>query len=122
LSGSDNIYNEAHDVASNIPIIFFRKILNLYAASININPFSDAETIFGQRGYSKYKIIKFYFAPKLPSICINQKCSNEVGSLHILYSLKLNDGLGASPQRLTTLLVLCPWARHLTGLPLPLSG
>jgi len=46
-------------------------MLNLFATSINISPLSGAETIFGQRGGRKYKIIKFCFAPKLPSICTN---------------------------------------------------
>jgi len=52
LSGNDNIHNEAHYVASNIPI-FFRKMLNLFAASIHISPLialSGAETIFRQGG------------------------------------------------------------------------
>jgi len=34
---------------------------------------SDGKTIFGQEGDQKYRIIKFRFAPKLPSI--NQKCT-----------------------------------------------
>jgi len=46
---------------------------------------------------------KFRFTPKLPSICINQKYSMGVGSLHILYSLNLKGGLGSSPQHLETL-------------------
>jgi len=49
------------------------------------------------------KTIKFRFAPKLPNICIKQKCSMGVWSLRILYSLNLNGGLGVSPQRLATL-------------------
>jgi len=48
---------------------------NLFAASINISPLDDAEAIFEQGGGRKYKIIKFRFDPKLPIICINQKCS-----------------------------------------------
>jgi len=45
--------------------------------SINYSP--------GEKG-RKYKIIKFCFAPNLPSNCINHKCSMGVGSLslHIL--------------------------------------
>jgi len=43
---------------------------------------------------------KFRLAPKLPRICINQKYSMGVGSLHILLSLNLNGGLGVDPQRL----------------------
>jgi len=35
------------------------------------------------RGQSQ-KTYQFHFAPKLPSICINQKCSMSVGSLHRL--------------------------------------
>jgi len=54
---------------------FFLKMVNLFVASINISPFSGAETIFGQGEGRKYKIIKFHFAPKLPSIGINQKRS-----------------------------------------------
>jgi len=71
----------------------------------NYQLLSGGETIFGQGGDQKiqYKIIKFRFALKLPSICINQKCSIGVGSLHILYSLNPNGDLGASPQRLATL-------------------
>jgi len=38
----------------------------------NISPLSG-EKIFEQGGDQKYKIIKFRFAPKLPSICFNQK-------------------------------------------------
>jgi len=78
-------------------------MLNLFAASINLSPLSSAETIFKQRGDRKYKIIKFRFVPQLPSICINQKCSVGVWSLHIFYSLNLNGGLGASSQRFATL-------------------
>jgi len=72
-------------------------MLNLFAASINISPLSGAETIFEQEGDQKFKRIKFHFAPKLPSICINQKCSMGVESLHIFYSLNLNGSLGAKP-------------------------
>jgi len=42
----------------------------------------------------KNKIIKFRFAPKFLSICIYEKCSMGVESLHILYSLNLNGDLG----------------------------
>jgi len=73
-------------------------MLNLFAASINISPLSDTEAIFGQGGGRKYEIIKFRFVPKLPSICINQKCSMGVGSLHILYSLNLNGIWGRAPS------------------------
>jgi len=60
-------------------------MLNLFLASININPLSGVETIFGHGEEEPENIkYKFYFIPKLPSICINQKCSMEVGSLHIL--------------------------------------
>jgi len=55
-------------------------MLNLFAASININPLSGGETIFHKERIKKYKIIKFRFAS---SICINQKCSMEIESLHI---------------------------------------
>jgi len=82
LSGNDNIHNEAHYVVSNIT--FFLKNAEFDAASINISPLSlsvvqkrflDSEI--------KYKIIKFCFAPKLPSICIkNIQWVN--GFLHIL--------------------------------------
>jgi len=93
---------EAHYVASNIPI-FLKNAEFVYSVD-NINPLSGGEMIFGQGGDQKYKIIKFRFAPKLPSFCINQKCSMEiVGTLHIVYSLNLNGGLRASPQRLATL-------------------
>jgi len=99
LSGNGNIHNESREeayyVASNIPI--FLKMLNLFTVSINISPLSSAETIFGQAG--NQKIIKFRFAPKVPSFCIHQKCSMGVWSLHILYLLNLNGGFGASPQR-----------------------
>jgi len=64
------------------------------AALLNISPLSGAETIFGHGRNQIYKIIKFRFAPKLPSICINQKCLMGVGSLHILYSLNLPPAFG----------------------------
>jgi len=82
-------------------------MLNLFAAFINISLLSGTETIFGREGIKKYKIIKFRFAPKLSSLCINQKCSIGVGPLHILYSLNLNGGLGASHKRLATLRICC---------------
>jgi len=37
-------------------------------------------TVFWTEGGAKYII---HFDPKLPSMCINQKCSIGVGSLHI---------------------------------------
>jgi len=40
---------------------------------------SGAGTFFKRGGGRKYKM-QVYFAPKLPSICINQKCSMTVGS------------------------------------------
>jgi len=55
------------------------------------------EMIFRQGEGVKYK---FRFTPKFPSICINQRCSMGVGSLHIFYSLNLSGGLGGTPQRL----------------------
>jgi len=73
-------------------------MLDLFAASINIRPFSGAKTIFGQKGDQKYKIIKFRLAPKLPSFCINQKFSMGVWSLHILYSLNLTGVWGRAPS------------------------
>jgi len=51
LSGIDNIHNEAHYVASNIPI--FEKLLNLFLASINICSLSSAGSIIGQGGGRK---------------------------------------------------------------------
>jgi len=55
---------------------------NLLAALLNISHLSGGEVIFGHGMDQNYKLIKFRFAPKLPSICINQKCSIGVGSLH----------------------------------------
>jgi len=73
-------------------------MLNLFVASINISPLSGVRTVYGQEGAEPGNIYyKFYFAPKWPSICFNQKCSIWVGSLHILYSLNLNGGLGVRP-------------------------
>jgi len=63
LFGNDNINNEVHYVASKIPI------------------FLNAKFVYR---VDRCQNIKFNFAPKLPSICINQKCSMGVESLHIL--------------------------------------
>jgi len=71
-------------------------MLNLFAASINISPSVVQKRFLDREGIKKYKIIKFRFVPELPSICINQKCLMGAWSLHDLYSLNLNGGLGAS--------------------------
>jgi len=42
-----------------------------------------AQTQFLEREMAEKMKYKFRFVPKLPSICINQKCSMGVGSLHI---------------------------------------
>jgi len=88
LSGNDNICNEADYVANNIP--FLSKRLKLFVASIDISLFSGAGTIFDRDGSENITLFCFNIA----GICINQKCSMAVGSLHILQSLNLNGGLG----------------------------
>jgi len=74
-----------HTMLRAIFQIFF-KIPNLFAALVNISPSVVQKRFLDKEEGRKYKIIKCYFAPKLPSICINQKCSMEVGYL-ILCSL-----------------------------------
>jgi len=73
-----------------------------FVAWINVAPLSGAGTIFGQRGGGAENLkYKFRFAPKLPIICIYQKCSMGVGLLHILKSRNLNGVWGQYPQNLT---------------------
>jgi len=57
-------------------------MLNLFVASINISSFNGAETFFctGREAEPENIKYKFHFAPKVPSICINQKCSMGVES------------------------------------------
>jgi len=74
LSGNNNIYNEAHYVASNIPIFF---------DSCCQPPLVARERFSDREGTEKIKY-KFRFAPKFPSICINQKCLVRVESVRIL--------------------------------------
>jgi len=78
-------------------------MLNLFAAAIISSPSVVEKRVLDREEIKKYKIIKFRFPPKLPSIRINQKCLMGVGSLHMSYSLNINGGLGTSPQRLATL-------------------
>jgi len=60
-------------------------MLNLFVASINISPLSGVGMILDREGPEPENIkYKLYFAPKLPSICIKQKYSLGVESLHIL--------------------------------------
>jgi len=59
-------------------------MLNLLLASIHISPLSDAEVIFGQGGGAENTKYMIRFTPKMPNTSINQKCSMELGSLHIL--------------------------------------
>jgi len=62
LSGIDNIHNEVRYVESNM--------LNLFVASINVSPSRWRRNDLAEN--IKYK---FRFTPKLPTICINRKCS-----------------------------------------------
>jgi len=81
LSGNANIHNEAHDVGLARNILFFLKNAEFVCSVDKDQLFSDEDAIFGQGGSRKYKIIKFRFVLKLPSIRINQKCSMGVESL-----------------------------------------
>jgi len=66
-------------------------MLNLLVVLINISlPQWHGN---GRRAKPENTKYKFQFAPKLLSICINQKCSMVLGSLHFLYSLNVNGGL-----------------------------
>jgi len=47
------------------------KNTDLFAASINISSTVVEKRFLDRKGLKKYKIIRFRFAPKLPSICIN---------------------------------------------------
>jgi len=83
LSSNDNTV-----VASNIT--FFEKKAGFICSSDKYQPHTVPRGRFlDRKGSIKYK---FCFAPKFPSIYINQECSMGVGSLQIFYLLNLNGG------------------------------
>jgi len=72
-------------------------MLNLFVASKNISLLSGAKTVFRQEGAGPKNIkYKFHFAPKLLSICINQKYSMGIGSVHNFF-IKSKLNLGVEP-------------------------
>jgi len=84
LFGNDNIHNEAHYVANNIPIFLVAEFIS----SVDIHqPLSDAGTVYfldreeARARKQKYKV--FFLQIYQASVCINQKCSMRIGSLHI---------------------------------------
>jgi len=68
LSDNDNIFNEAHYVASNIPIFVLKNVE--FVCSVDKYQLSQGfrNDFWTTRRQKKYKIIKFRFVPKLPSI------------------------------------------------------
>jgi len=83
LFGNDNIHNEAHFVESNIPNFFTGEFV--FSVDKYELPQRRGNGFWTGRGVEPENIKhKFRFSPKLPSICINQKCSKGIGSLHIL--------------------------------------
>jgi len=63
---------------------FFLKDAEFVCSVDEYRLLNGAKRFLDRERIKKYKIIKFRFASKLPSNCINQKCSKGVGSLHIL--------------------------------------
>jgi len=83
LFSNADIHNEAHYVTSNTPIFLFAEFV-CSVDKYQLLQWRGDGFWTGKEAKPENIKYKFYFAPKLPNICINQKCSMEIESLHIL--------------------------------------